>query len=188
MDSKTIEKIVSANKETDKVMKGNAVVWSGQINPTIVPDSYIISADKADNSVQWGEGNKSKKFIFVKNIEKYMFIKDNNIYLLVDVQNFWQRANRSDYQDHGEFSARLNGYQAIYNEGATQHAEAYTESDLINTKLILGGSYDSRTRTFYNCAIYVPSMPDKTKYVLFVFSNGYMPEKIRNVGIELSSY
>lgn len=187
MDTTTIGKIITANGETAKVMNGNSIVWSGQINPTIVPDSYIISADKADSTSQWGKNNISKRFNFVKNIEKYMFIKANNIYLLVDAQSFWQRANRSDYQDHGEFSARLSGYQAIYNEGATQHAEAYTENDLINTTLSVGGSTDSRTRTFYNCAIYVPSIPDNTKYVLFVF-NGYMPENIRNINIELSSW
>lgn len=32
MDSKAIGKIVSANKETDKVMNGNAVVWQGGEN------------------------------------------------------------------------------------------------------------------------------------------------------------
>lgn len=189
MDMTTIGKIYSGGGDTVKVMNGNNVVWSGQINPTIVPDSYIISAGMADyendNSNPYNESYQYS-FSFWRHVSNFIFIKGNTTYVLVDLMDFLNSIKNKGKWPTGIFlsvngdinhilsnAKSIGGYQEIYSETNMLERTNYKPSTNGTA-----GAYISIFSSIHNTT-HEQFMIGK--YALFAFDTPLISDNVMNI-------
>lgn len=137
---------------------GSNVIWRGEpskVNPTIVPDSYMINPTKPHESPY------SSSWEYKTELDKITYYANGNTYLLFDLEGFndkWLLESVGDYN----FNSRniySNTKWEIFN---------YSSSNLLNKVNSFTNTRTNNGSIWINEAI---KLPQGTKYTLFIFYN-----------------
>lgn len=141
---------------------GSNVIWRGEpskVNPTIVPDSYMINPTKPHESPY------SSSWDYTTELDKVTYYADGNTYLLFDLEGFNDKNVLSWF---GDYTLRGNADFSKINLKILNYSEKALISDI--TQQVKNG-YAFSTE---NGQVYINSGVDNpagSKYTLFVFYN-----------------
>lgn len=179
MDTTTTGKIITANVETAKVMNGGSVVWSGQINPTIVPDSYIISADKTSAAKENNYGNATIcYFTLTKNVDKLILNSNGKAYVLVDTKSFVEKLK----DKKGKIFTMVVWIDGGITNGltVTSTVEYYSDTNFVSKQ---NGDLDSNASDANISAFLSPQDMLDSRYALVIFSEPIILKNVNQIGI-----
>lgn len=140
---------------------GSNVIWRGEpskINPTIVPDSYMINASKPHESPY------SSFWNYTTELDKVTYYANGNTYLLFDLEGF---NDKYVLRFFGDYDIRGNADFSKTNFKILNYSDKAMISDL--TQQVRSSNFRAENGELYiNSGV---DNPAGSKYTLFVFYN-----------------